>query len=71
MEAELRSHEWLEPLLALVLGREELAPEKVRSLALILLKSLHTWLDKNRETSLAGARWSIEGLIRSFEGWKA
>ena len=69
LEAELRTHEWLGPLLGLVAGNEDLQPEKVRSLALMFLKSLHNWVSRNPVGSLAGARWSIQAQIRSFEEW--
>ena len=71
IEAEIRIHEWLGPLLSLVQGKEDLQPQKVRSLGVIFLKSLLAWLDKHSAASPAGARWSVESLIRTFEGWNA
>ena len=69
MEAELCSHEWLEPLLSLVQGKDDLQPQKVRILGLILLKSINTWLGQHQAGSPTMIRWNIERLIQGFEGW--
>jgi predicted nucleic acid-binding Zn-ribbon protein len=70
LEADLRSHEWLKLLLALMEGEGDLKPQQVRKVALIILVSLHAWLEQNRDASPPMAKHTVGSLLHILQGWK-
>jgi len=69
-EGILKSCEWLDDLLALVRGKEDIAGERVRAIVLLVVRGLHAWVKGqglSSHTHLAGA---TELLIGALEQWK-
>ena len=70
LEADLRSHDWLKLLMALVEGKDDLKPQEVRKVALILIASLHAWLEQHRDASPPMAQYTVDSLLHILQGWK-
>jgi len=69
-EGMLKSCEWLDELLALVRGEENLAGERVRIIALLVVRGLHTWVKRQQSLSLTLLPVTVENLINELERWK-
>ena len=70
-EGILKSCEWLDELLALVRGEENIAGERVRIIALLVVRALHIWLKRQQSLSLTLLPHAVEALISELEKWKA
>ena len=70
-EGILKSCEWLDELLALVQGKENIAGKRVRTIALLVLQALHTWLKRQDSLSLTLLPHTVDALIGELERWKA
>ena len=69
-EGILKSCEWLNELLALVRGEENVEGKRVRIIALLVVRALHIWLRRQDSLSLTLLPLTIETLIRELEQWK-
>ena len=69
-EGILQSSEWLNELLALVRGEENVEGKRVRIIALLVVRALHIWLKRQDSLSLTLLPLTIETLIRELEQWK-
>ena len=70
LEAAVRTHDWLEPLLALFTGQGEAQPSQVRMLALLTFGSFRRWcLSQPSDAPLFTAN-RLHDLIASFEEWR-
>jgi chromosome segregation ATPase len=69
-EGILKSCEWLNELLALVWGEEDIAGERVRIIALLVVRALHIWLKRQQSLSLTLLRLTVETLVKELEQWK-
>ena len=71
IDADLRSHEWLNRLLMLVEGRDDLKPAEVRHLALTIMRSVSRWLDRHQQEPLSGSQRDLQRLLNTFQEWQA
>jgi predicted nucleic acid-binding Zn-ribbon protein len=69
-EGILQSSEWLNELLALVRGEEGIEGKRVKVIALLTVRALHTWLKRHDSMSFALPLLTIENLISELERWK-
>jgi len=69
-EGMLKSCEWLDDLLALVLGKEDIAGARVRAIVLLVVRGLHAWVKGQGFSSDAILRRATELLIGALEQWK-
>jgi transposase len=69
-EGMLKSCEWLDDLLALVLGKEDIAGARVRAIVLLVVRGLHAWVKGQGFSSDAILRRATELLIGALEEWK-
>ena len=69
-EGMLKSCEWLDDLLALVLGKEDIAAARVRVIVLLVVRGLHAWVKGQGFSSDAILRRATELLIGALEQWK-
>jgi len=69
-EGILKSCEWLDELLALVRGEEDIAGERVRIIALLVVRALHIWLKRQHSLSLTLLPVTAENLVSELERWK-
>jgi predicted nucleic acid-binding Zn-ribbon protein len=69
-EGILKSCEWLNELLALMRGEEDIAGERVRTIALLVVRALHIWLKRHDSVPLTLLPLTVETLIRELEQWK-
>jgi transposase len=69
-EGRLKSCEWLDDLLALVLGKEDIAGARVRVIVLLVVRGLHAWVKGQGFSSDAILRRATELLIGALEQWK-
>lgn len=69
-EGILQSSEWLNELLALVRGEEDIEGKRVRIIALSIVRSLHLWLKRQDSLSFTLLPLTVETLIRELEQWK-
>lgn len=69
-EGILRSSEWLNELLALVRGEEDIEGKRVKVIALLIVRALYLWLKRQDSLSLALPLLTIENLISELEQWK-
>jgi transposase len=69
-EGRLKSCEWLDDLLALVLGKEDIAGARVRVIVLLVVRGLHAWVKGQGFSSDAILRRATELLIGALEEWK-
>jgi predicted nucleic acid-binding Zn-ribbon protein len=69
-EGILKSCEWLDELLALVRGEENIAGKRVRTIALLVVRALHTWSKRQDSLFLTLLPHAVEALIGELERWK-
>ena len=69
-EGILQSCEWLNELLALVRGEENVEGKRVRIIALLVVRALHIWLKRQGSLSFTILPLTVEGLISELEQWK-
>jgi len=69
-EGILKSCEWLDELLALVRGEENVEGKRVRIIALLVVRALHTWLKRRDSLSFTFLPHTVENLISELEQWK-
>jgi transposase len=69
-EGILQSSEWLNELLALVQGEENIAGKRVKVIALLVVRALHTWLKRQGSLSVTLLLYAVETLIGELERWK-
>ncbi len=67
----LEANEWISDLLALVRGEESLEGKRVRIIALLVLRALHSWLKSQESLSFRLLPLTAERLITELEQWKA
>jgi len=68
----IESNEWLRSLQALVRNENAVEPEKVRAIAMMVLRRIHEWLENkyHGDYSLLLLKTSIRNLIGEVEKWK-
>jgi transposase len=69
-EGILKSCEWLNELLALMRGEENIAGKRVKVIALLVVRALHTWSKSQDSLSYTFLPHSLETLIGELERWK-
>lgn len=69
-EGILKSNEWLNELLALVQGEENIAGKRVKVITLLVVRALHTWLKRQGSLSVTLPLYAVETLIGELEQWK-
>jgi predicted nucleic acid-binding Zn-ribbon protein len=69
-EGILRSCEWLDELLALVQGKENIAGKRVKVIALLVVRAIHTWSKRQDSLSYTFLPHAFETLIGEPERWK-
>lgn len=67
----LEANEWVTELLALVRGEESLEGKRVRIIALLVLRALHSWLKRQESLAFMPLPLTAERLITELERWKA
>jgi len=68
-EGILKSCEWLDELLALVRGEENIAGKRVKIISLLVLRALHTWSKRQDSLSYTFLPHAVEALISELELW--
>ena len=68
-EGILQSNEWLNELLTLMRGEEDIESKRVRIIALSFLRPLHIWLKRQNPLSLTLLKLNVETLISELERW--
>jgi predicted nucleic acid-binding Zn-ribbon protein len=68
-EGILQSSKWLNELLALVRGEEEIEGKRVRIIALSIVRALHVWLKHQHSLSFTLLPVAVENLISELEQW--
>jgi predicted nucleic acid-binding Zn-ribbon protein len=69
-EGILKSNEWLNELLALVRGEENIADKRVKVIALLVVRAIHTWSKRQDSLSYTFLPHTLETLIGELERWK-
>jgi len=69
-EGILKSCEWLDDLLALVRGKEDIAGARVRVIILLVVRGLHAWVKGQGFSSDALLPRATDLLIGELEQWK-
>jgi chromosome segregation ATPase len=69
-EGILQSSQWLNELLALMRGEEEIEGKRVRIIVLSVVRALHIWLKRQRSLSYTILSVTVENLISELERWK-
>jgi len=71
-EGILQSCQWLNELLALVRGEENIEGNRVRIIVLPVVRALHSWLKRqySHSLSLTSMSLTVERLISDLETWK-
>jgi len=69
-EGILKSCEWLDDLLALVQGEENIAGKRVRTIVLLVVRALYIWLKRQDYLSVALLPDTVKILINELERWK-
>ena len=69
-EGILKSCEWLDELLALVRGEENIAGKRVKIISLLVVRALHTWSKRQDSLSYTLLPHAVESLISELERWK-
>jgi predicted nucleic acid-binding Zn-ribbon protein len=69
-EGILQISEWLNELLALVRGEQNIAGKRVKVIVLLVVRSLHTWLKRQGSLSVTQLLYAVETLIGELEQWK-
>jgi predicted nucleic acid-binding Zn-ribbon protein len=72
LEATIKNNAWLEDILSLLKGEDKVEANQVRVIILTLLKSLVTWLERNRAsiTIFYTLSTTVNGLISELERWQ-
>ena len=70
-EGILQSSEWLNELLVLVRGEENVEGKRVRIITLLVIRALCIWLKRQDSLSFALLPLTVETLISELEQWKA
>jgi predicted nucleic acid-binding Zn-ribbon protein len=68
-EGILKSCEWLDELLTLVQGKENIAGERVKVIALLVVRAIHTWMKRQESISYTLLQHTLETLIDQLERW--
>jgi chromosome segregation ATPase len=68
-EGILQSSQWLNELLVLVRGEEEIEGKRVRIIALSVVRALHIWLKRQHSLSYTLLPVTVENLISELERW--
>jgi len=66
----LQVSEWLNELMALVRGEENIEGKRVRIIVLSVVRALHIWLKRQRSLSYTLLPVTVENLISELERWK-
>jgi chromosome segregation ATPase len=69
-EGILKSCEWLDELLTLVQGKENIAGKRVKVIALLVVRAIHTWSKRQDSLSYTLLPHALETLIGELERWK-
>jgi chromosome segregation ATPase len=69
-EGILKSCEWLDELLILVEGEENIADKRVKVIALLVVRAIHTWMKRQESISYALLQHALETLIGELDRWK-
>ena len=69
-EGILQVNEWLNELMALVRGEEDIAGKRVRVIVLLVVRALHTWVKGQGFSSDALLPRATELLVGALEQWK-
>lgn len=71
-EGILQVNKWLNELLALVRGEEDIEGNRVRIIVLPVVRALHSWLKNHHSYSLSftSLSFAVERLISDLETWK-
>jgi hypothetical protein len=71
-EGILQVNEWLNELMALVRGEENIEGNRVRIIVLPVVRALHSWLKNHHSYSLSftSLSFAVERLISDLETWK-
>jgi len=69
-EGILQVNQWLNELMAMVRGEEGIAGERVRIIALLVVRALHTWVKRQYSLSLTLLPVTVENLVSELERWK-
>jgi len=69
-EGILKSCEWLDDLLGLVQGEENIASKRVRTIVLLVVRALYIWLKRQDSLSFALLPDTVEILINELERWE-
>jgi transposase len=69
-EGILQISEWLNELLALVRGEENIAGKRVKVIALLIVRAIQTWSKSQDSLSYAFPSRFLETLIGELEQWK-
>jgi hypothetical protein len=69
-EGILQFNEWLNELMALVRGEEDIAGKRVRVIVLLVVRALHTWVKGQGFSSDALLPRATELLVGALEQWK-
>jgi len=69
-EGILQVNEWLNELMALVRGEEDIAGKRVRVIVLLVVRALHTWVKGQSFSSDALLPRATELLVGALEQWK-
>jgi predicted nucleic acid-binding Zn-ribbon protein len=70
-EGILQASEWLNELLALVRGEDNVAGKRVRVIALLVARAIRTWIKRQEPPSYTFLPQALETLIGELERWKA
>jgi predicted nucleic acid-binding Zn-ribbon protein len=69
-EGILQVNEWLNELMALVRGEENIEGNRVRIIVLPVVRALHIWLKRQHSLSYTLLPVTVENLINELERWK-
>jgi len=69
-EGILQVNEWLNELMALVRGEENIESNRVRIIVLLVVRALHIWLKRQPSLSYTLLPVTVENLISELERWK-
>ncbi|MCD6390909.1 MAG: hypothetical protein J7L92_02785 [Dehalococcoidia bacterium] len=69
-EGILQVNEWLNELMALVRGEEEIEGKRVRIIVLSVVRALHIWLKRQHYLSYTILPVTVDNLISELEQWK-
>jgi len=69
-EGILQSNEWLNELLDLVRGEEDIEAKRVRIIALLVARAIRVWLKRQQSLSFTLLSGTVDNLIGALEKWK-